>query len=290
MGEVYNAYTANAEPVLVQRWKETVTVAAGATTATATAPFAAPGTVVACWIKPVTLTAAAVIKVYEGDDGLATPEYAVDYTVPNPAVETHDALDKRIRVMSRLTVSVTGATAGDSFEIVVEVDPNADTGVALGTAGTPSADVLSVQGVSGGTPQPVSGPLTDTELRATDLPVTLPANTLATVNATIANGASLSGVVDIGEGKTLCAIDMPADWTAANLTFQASTASDGTFDNLYDQYGTEKTVTADEDRYIALDDPAFWLGVRYIKVRSGTAASAVNQGAERVITLVTKPV
>ena len=161
---------------------------------------------------------------------------------------------------------------------------------ALGTAGTPSADVLSVQGVSGGTPQPVSGPLTDTELRATDLPVTLPANTLATVNATIANGASLSGVVDIGEGKTLCAIDMPADWTAANLTFQASTASDGTFDNLYDQYGTEKTVTAAEDRYIPLDDPAFWLGVRYVKVRSGTAASAVNQGAERVITLVTKPV
>lgn len=146
---------------------------------------------------------------------------------------------------------------------------------ALGTVGSPSADVITVQGVSGGT----------------TLPVTATAgNTLATVSATIANGASLSGVVDIGEGRVLCAIDMPADWTAANLTFQASTASDGTYDNLYDQYGTEKTVTAAEDRYIPLDDPAFWLGVRYVKVRSGTAASAVNQGAERVITLVTKPV
>lgn len=53
---------------------------------------------------------------------------------------------------------------------------------ALGTAGTPSADVISVQGVSGGTAvpvsgtfwqttQPVSGPLTDTQLRASAVPV-----------------------------------------------------------------------------------------------------------------------
>ena len=42
---------------------------------------------------------------------------------------------------------------------------------ALGTAGTPSADVLSVQGVVGGTPQPVSGPLTDAQLRASSVPV-----------------------------------------------------------------------------------------------------------------------
>jgi hypothetical protein len=51
---------------------------------------------------------------------------------------------------------------------------------ALGTAGTPSADVLTVQGVTSMTAlkvdgsavtQPVSGPVTDTQLRATALPV-----------------------------------------------------------------------------------------------------------------------
>jgi len=50
---------------------------------------------------------------------------------------------------------------------------------ALGTAGTSSADVISIQGVSGGTPVPVSGTfavtgaLTDTELRASAVPVSL---------------------------------------------------------------------------------------------------------------------
>lgn len=52
---------------------------------------------------------------------------------------------------------------------------------ALGTAGTPSADVISVQGVSGGEPIEVtgtltaSGGLTDTELRATAVPVSIAA-------------------------------------------------------------------------------------------------------------------
>jgi hypothetical protein len=48
---------------------------------------------------------------------------------------------------------------------------------ALGTAGSPSADVISVQGVASGTAIPVSGtvtasgPLTDTQLRASAVPV-----------------------------------------------------------------------------------------------------------------------
>jgi hypothetical protein len=51
---------------------------------------------------------------------------------------------------------------------------------ALGTAGTASADVITVQGISGmtavkvdgsGVTQPVSGPLTDTQLRASAVPV-----------------------------------------------------------------------------------------------------------------------
>lgn len=115
-------------------------------------------------------------------------------------------------------------------------------------------------------------------------------NQLVPVACTIAINASLSAEIDLGTSKVLCGIIMPAAWDAAGLTFQAAAASGGTFANLYDQYGTEKAMVAAASRYIPLDDPGFWLGVRYLKVRSGTAASAVNQTAARTITLVTKPV
>lgn len=105
------------------------------------------------------------------------------------------------------------------------------------------------------------------------------------VPATIANGASLSASIDL-ESQSLVGIHMPATWTAANLTFQVS--EDGTtFDNLYDVNGVEKTINAAASRYIYVS-PAEWVGVRFIKVRSGTSAAAVNQGAAANIQLVTK--
>ena len=105
--------------------------------------------------------------------------------------------------------------------------------------------------------------------------------------ATIANGASLSGAVDLA-GKTLLGIIMPATWTAANLTFQVST--DGiTYYDLYDNIGTEKTILSASNRFI-FTVPADWVGVRYVKVRSGTAGTPVNQAAARDIKLVTKAV
>ncbi len=109
----------------------------------------------------------------------------------------------------------------------------------------------------------------------------------ATPTVTIANAAALSDAADIGGtqlgGRLLGAIIMPADWTAAVLTFQAS--DDGvTYRNVYDEFGIEYTVQAAVDRHILLDASRF-AGVPYLKVRSGTSASAVNQGAERIIKL-----
>lgn len=101
--------------------------------------------------------------------------------------------------------------------------------------------------------------------------------------ATIANGQSLSDAIDLG-GLRLVSIVMPSAWTAANLTFQVS--HDGTtYNNLYDAGGSEVTTTAAASRYIYLD-PAFWSGIRFLKVRSGTSGAAVAQGAERLVTLV----
>ena len=107
-----------------------------------------------------------------------------------------------------------------------------------------------------------------------------------TADAVIANGASLSGAVTMTGGR-LARITMPAAWTAASLTFQAS--SDGaTYGDLYDKDGVEYTVSAAASREIIIPLVDF-LGVAYLKVRSGTSGTPVNQGAARTLKLVLVP-
>lgn len=104
-------------------------------------------------------------------------------------------------------------------------------------------------------------------------------------SATIASGGSLSSAIDIGNAK-LVGIQMPSSWTAASLTFQAS--YDGlTYADLYDN-GTERAYTVSSSRFLALN-VADWLGVRWLKIRSGTSAAPTNQGADRSIKLVLQP-
>ena len=99
-----------------------------------------------------------------------------------------------------------------------------------------------------------------------------------TKTATIASGASLSDAVDVGP-HTGIAIHMPASWTTATLTFQVS--DDGaTYRDLYDIYGTEYQSQAAASRTILLP-PSDFAGFQYLKIRSGTSAAAVNQGAAR---------
>lgn len=107
---------------------------------------------------------------------------------------------------------------------------------------------------------------------------------------TIANGASLSGAAVFVNGVTsLVGIVIPAAWTAAALTFQAS-ADGTTYGDLYNTAGTEVTIPSSAvaaSRYIALD-PSDFAGIAYLKVRSGTSAAAVNQTADRTLTLVVR--
>jgi hypothetical protein len=112
----------------------------------------------------------------------------------------------------------------------------------------------------------------------------------AQIEVTIANGASQSSEVDL-RNLLLCGIVMPADWTAANLTFLgAAGAQDGVNDiglyqDVYDADGTELNVTAASDRHIVVSPSAF-AGIQYLKVRSGTTGTPVNQGAARTLYLV----
>lgn len=103
--------------------------------------------------------------------------------------------------------------------------------------------------------------------------------------ATIANGASLSDIVDLGPEARLKAVQMPAAWTAAGMTFQVS--NDGT--NFFDLFSSAAevafTVVANQMIGLTYDQNSFFERFRYIKVRSGTTGAPVAQGAQRLVVL-----
>ena len=105
--------------------------------------------------------------------------------------------------------------------------------------------------------------------------------------ATIASGTSLSPAVYIGAGE-IVSIDMPAGWDAASLTFQKST--DGVnFEDVHDDAGNEVTAQVTASVSITIGEGTAagkakredFLGAPFLKIRSGTSAAPVNQGAER---------
>lgn len=118
--------------------------------------------------------------------------------------------------------------------------------------------------------------------------IQLTGSNVALKTATIPNGTAVSNTVDLGK-ETLLGYIMPAAWTATGLTFQTSPDGVLTPADVYDATGTEISHVVAASRVVRVN-PADWVGVRFIKIRSGTAASPVNQGAARDIILLTKPV
>ena len=98
----------------------------------------------------------------------------------------------------------------------------------------------------------------------------------------IASGQSESSVLNL-VSETIVGIYMPAVWDAADLVFRAS--QDGTnFVDVHD-FGSRLAVQAAGGQYVPLDFSKF-VGVAYLKIKSQTGGSAVNQMAERVLTPV----
>ena len=105
--------------------------------------------------------------------------------------------------------------------------------------------------------------------------------------ATIAAGVAITPAIDLG-GQRLHRLVVPGGWTNAAITFQSS--HDGvTFVDLHEASG-EVTLAAGivggGARAIVVD-PAVFLGVRHLKIRSGAAGSPVMQPAARDLVLVT---
>jgi hypothetical protein len=110
---------------------------------------------------------------------------------------------------------------------------------------------------------------------------------VATVTATVANTANLSGAIDLGAGS-LVGIQTPSNIdSAAALTFQVSYDA-VTFANFYDNTGSEYTLTVSASRSVIVPYADF-IGVRAVKVRLGTAGSPVTATADRVFMLAKRP-
>lgn len=96
-----------------------------------------------------------------------------------------------------------------------------------------------------------------------------------TAQIIIATDTQLSAAVDLGELR-LAAVAVPAGWTAAGITFQASFDGQTWFD-LYDSAGavTLPQAAVAAGRLVVVD-PAVFFGIRYLKLRS-TAPQAANR-------------
>lgn len=102
--------------------------------------------------------------------------------------------------------------------------------------------------------------------------------------ATIPSGQSMSNVVDL-EAQLVTGFRVPASagWTSASLTFMVSADGGKTFADLYKD-GSEYTLSIPTGRNNAgfFDVlPQDFAGFTHLRIRSGTSATPVNQGAAR---------
>lgn len=107
---------------------------------------------------------------------------------------------------------------------------------------------------------------------------------------TILSGASLSNPALVGD-HVFIGLQMPAAWTAASLTFQTSYDDGVTWHDLYDDAGVEVTLApaTPAGKYLAVSPDPFG-GLLWLKVRSGTSGSPVNQASNRALILVTRKI
>ncbi len=105
-------------------------------------------------------------------------------------------------------------------------------------------------------------------------------NTNVTV-VRIPSGQSQSAGFNL-DGATLYKIVFPSAWTTASLSFLESESESGTYTPVY--YGNDEVVltSAGASRTIRVN-PSDFLAVKWMRLRSGVAATPVNQAANRDI-------
>lgn len=119
----------------------------------------------------------------------------------------------------------------------------------------------------------------------------------AVLGVQIPANQALSGAIDLG-GFNLVAIELPELWAGgAVITFQAKaeraeTAAESTedWDDVYDDTGTEISVTVAQNRIVVIGTAtkAAIGALRFIRIRSGTTGTPVNQNPALNLRLIVK--
>ncbi|MGE0755273.1 MAG: hypothetical protein AB7L92_08970 [Alphaproteobacteria bacterium] len=104
------------------------------------------------------------------------------------------------------------------------------------------------------------------------------------LTATISSSGTTSGAIDLS-GATLCGIILPAAITGTAISLQMSNDDSGTFVTVQDGAGSDLSLSVAASKYVPISNLALVAGLRFIKL-----VSNASEGAERVITLVTRAV
>ena len=107
-------------------------------------------------------------------------------------------------------------------------------------------------------------------------------------SVSIEENKSLTDKINLG-GLRLFGICMPAAWSDANLTFQMSPDGEQNWSNIKAMNGVEVTAVVGAGDCVVLD-PTKFATFQYLRVRSGTAASPINQVATRNLCLILRGV
>ncbi len=120
---------------------------------------------------------------------------------------------------------------------------------------------------------------------------------VGTLGVQIPANQALSGEIDLGSNN-LIAIEVPGSWAGgAVITFQAKgtevndeVSDPEDWNDVYDDTGTEVSVTVAANRVVVIGTvtKAAIGAIRYIRIRSGTAAAPVNQNPARNLRLLVK--
>lgn len=115
----------------------------------------------------------------------------------------------------------------------------------------------------------------------------------------IPNNQAVSGSIDLGS-MNIEAIDVPTNWAGTTITFQSKSnrgSGDGTnsnveiWRNVYNDAGTEVSVTVAANRIVGISAQVMMdalHGLRYIRLRSGTSGTPVNQSPAKIVRLICK--
>lgn len=101
--------------------------------------------------------------------------------------------------------------------------------------------------------------------------------------AFIRSGQSQSDDLDLGAYR-LVGLSIPATFEPTTVSFLSS--FDGaTWNPVFDASGAEVTATVGVNRRVVLN-PANFYGIRWVRIRGGTAASPTTVAADRTVRLI----